>query len=328
MKKMCFLTLLLCYSIVCFSQDIESLQNDSSLSPTIIIEETVDSPFVAIFLSQTESYIAEYSSPNLGNRKHLDKMDLHPSLADYLYRAANEFCIVKTSPKTISRNMDEYTEPIRYDLINISLTDQNKELLITKNKDIHVSNKYSPPYIQFIECIDSLCANFRKRIVSHPRELDPIDPVLNMPKIDIDTIIGKRPFYAVILYCTFLDVSEEMFRIDLLHNNSFIQDWRCKKYAKNLPKEIVDWLYGQIQNVVNAIEEADNSQHFLNPQIYNNTLNDHILEYPLSIDIIENEDGSERETYLNGESLIKSFSSDFIDVVKRICKTYHDTCHK
>lgn len=328
MKKMCFLTLLLCYSIVCFSQDIETLQNDSSLSPTIIIEETVDSPFVAIFLSQTESYIAEYSSPNLGNRKHLDKMDLHPSLADYLYRAANEFCIVKTSPKTISRNMDEYTEPIRYDLINISLTDQNKELLITKNKDIHVSNKYSPPYIQFIECIDSLCANFRKRIVSHSGELDPIDSTLKVSDIYLDTLAGGRPFYGVVLYCTFLNITEEMFKIRLTFNNSIIQDWRGKYYGKYLPKEIVDWLYGQIQNVVNAIEEADNSQHFLNPQIYNNTLNDHILEYPLSIDIIENEDGSERETYLNGERLIKSFSSDFIDVVKRICKTYHDTCHK
>lgn len=325
---MCFLTLLLCYSIVCFSQDIETLQNDSSLSPTIIIEETVDSPFVAIFLSQTESYIAEYSSPNLGNRKHLDKMDLHPSLADYLYRAVNEFCIVKTSPKTISRNMDEYTEPIRYDLINISLTDQNKELLITKNKDIHVSNKYSPPYIQFIECIDSLCANFRKRIVSHSGELDPIDSTLKVSDIYLDTLAGGRPFYGVVLYCTFLNITEEMFKIRLTFNNSIIQDWRGKYYGKYLPKEIVDWLYGQIQNVVNAIEEADNSQHFLNPQIYNNTLNDHILEYPLSIDIIENEDGSERETYLNGESLIKSFSSDFIDVVKRICKTYHDTCHK
>ena len=328
MKKMCFLTLLLSYSIVCFSQDIETLQNDSSLSPTIIIEETVDSPFVAIFLSQTESYIAEYSSPNLGNRKHLDKMDLHPSLADYLYRAVNEFCIVKTSPKTISRNMDEYTEPIRYDLINISLTDQNKELLITKNKDIHVSNKYSPPYIQFIECIDSLCANFRKRIVSHSGELDPIDSTLKVSDIYLDTLAGGRPFYGVVLYCTFLNITEEMFKIRLTFNNSIIQDWRGKYYGKYLPKEIVDWLYGQIQNVVNAIEEADNSQHFLNPQIYNNTLNDHILEYPLSIDIIENEDGSERETYLNGERLIKSFSSDFIDVVKRICKTYHDTCHK
>ena len=328
MKKMCFLTLLLCYSIVCFSQDIETLQNDSSLSPTIIIEETVDSPFVAIFLSQTESYIAEYSSPNLGNRKHLDKMDLHPSLADYLYRAVNEFCIVKTSPKTISRNMDEYTEPIRYDLINISLTDQNKELLITKNKDIHVSNKYSPRYIQFIECIDSLCANFRKRIVSHSGELDPIDSTLKVSDIYLDTLAGGRPFYGVVLYCTFLNITEEMFKIRLTFNNSIIQDWRGKYYGKYLPKEIVDWLYGQIQNVVNAIEEADNSQHFLNPQIYNNTLNDHILEYPLSIDIIENEDGSERETYLNGERLIESFSSDFIDVVKRICKTYHDTCHK
>ena len=232
MKKMCFLTLLLSYSIVCFSQDIETLQNDSSLSPTIIIEETVDSPFVAIFLSQTESYIAEYSSPNLGNRKHLDKMDLHPSLADYLYRAANEFCIVKTSPKTISRNMDEYTEPIRYDLINISLTDQNKELLITKNKDIHVSNKYSPPYIQFIECIDSLCANFRKRIVSHSGELDPIDSTLKVSDIYLDTLAGGRPFYGVVLYCTFLNITEEMFKIRLTFNNSIIQDWRGKYYGK------------------------------------------------------------------------------------------------
>lgn len=328
MKKTYLLTLLLSYSIVCFSQSFETQPTDSLLSPTIIIEETADSPAVVICLSPAESYIAERTRPNFGSAKHLDKVSLPSNIAEYLFLATNNFCIAKETPKFIPKNADEESETIRYDLINIPLKDQNRWLFSTTGKKESEENRYSPPYIQYIECIDSLSGGYRKNIVSHSGELDPIDSTLKVSDIYLDTLAGGRPFYGVVLYCTFLNITEEMFKIRLTFNNSIIQDWRGKYYGKYLPKEIVDWLYGQIQNVVNAIEEADNSQHFLNPQIYNNTLNDHILEYPLSIDIIENEDGSERETYLNGERLIKSFSSDFIDVVKRICKTYHDTCHK
>ena len=96
-------------------------------------------------------------------------------------------------------------------------------------------------------------------------------------------------------------------------------------------------MFKKLQNWALAFSVLSLSVVSCNPidsPIYGITLRDTkerftiFTEGSVATDIVENEDGSERETYLNGESLIKSFSSDFIDVVKRICKTYHDTCHK